>query len=319
MDLKALVEELSASEPERRLSAARLIGTLDETEAFDALASCYPSESEPLVKRMMSWAAKRLERARSAGYTTREAIFQHFKIDYEVQQQQEQAEASLVRRLQHSTEIQLLRERSGKAGDVALGAAIGGALMGVQGVMMGAMTGLAPGAEVLSSGLETRPGIGTTRIMPTRPSTTDIRSLIHRLLNDADAERRRRVALDLGSVINNPAALPFLAQAFVHDPSPEVRQAAQRSAKLIYWNIIYWQMEDRGEIAAEIRRRSGAPELSGAPAPRPPAKKADPADVYPAIDPAPAAPLPSVPPFSLDLRHIAQAADRTRRTRSSQT
>ncbi len=317
MDFNTLIAELQVAEPERRLAAARLIGTLDETEAFDTLALCYPRETEPQVKRMMSWAAKRLEQARSAGYSTRAAIFHHFKIDYEVQQLREQRETELIRQMQYQSEMQLLNERSGKANNVILGAAIGGALFGAQGMMMGAMTGLTPGAEVLSSGLEPRPAIGSSRIMPVRPSTTDIRPLVHRLLHDPDAERRRKVATDLGAVVNNPAALPFLAQAFVHDPSTLVRQAAQRAAKLIYWNLLYWQMEESGEIAAEIRRRAQAGATDGAAPAVTPAPAAQ-NEAVPLAKPAaaqPAAAPTSEPPLRLNLRRIAEAADRASRQR----
>ena len=68
---------------------------------------------------------------------------------------------------------------------------------------------------------------------------------------------REQAALEL-SHLNNPAALPYLAAAFALDPADKVRDAAQRAGKLLYWNALYWQMEQDGTLQAEIERRAAA-------------------------------------------------------------
>jgi hypothetical protein len=92
------------------------------------------------------------------------------------------------------------------------------------------------------------------RVMPTTPTQIDVRPHVRRLLRDPDASTRRKAAITLVDV-NNPAAMAGLAQAFMIDPSPEVCEIAEQSAKLLYWNLLYYEMEQNGTIAREIQRR----------------------------------------------------------------
>lgn len=298
MNLEDLLNGLKADDATTRLQAARIIGLLDETLALDALAARYRVENVGEVKAAIAWAGKRVQAARQAGYTTLDAIFKHFHIEYEIENQEDEREAELLRKIQLDMDMQLLRERSGKAGNAALGAAIGGVLMGAQGMMIGAMAGLTPGADALSSGLEERPQIGKRRVLPTRPGDSDIRLIVRRLLDDPNPDKRRRAAIDLGSISNNPAALPYLAQAFVEDAVQAVREAAGRAGKLIYWNVIYWEMEQSGEMMREIERRAAARR----PAQPPPAQPSEP--------PAPPADSPQV-----NLAEILRKAEEKREKR----
>lgn len=307
MNLQTLLADLTGPDAAIRLQTARIIGMLDETAALEALAAQYRAETVGEVKASLAWAGKRVQAARQAGYTTLDALFHHFHIDYELQVEQDKKEADLLKQMQHEADMQLLRERSGKAGDMALGMAIGGALLGTQGMVMGAMTALTPGAEVLSSGLDDRPQIGKQRIPPTRPGDSDIRMILRRLQDDPDPDRRRKAAIDLGSMSNNPAALPYLAQAFVEDVNTAVREAAQRSGKLIYWNAIYWEMEQSGALAQELERRKS---------PVPPTTS------HPAIrriqtQETPAAPSAPEPPPQISLADILRKAEEKRDQRKN--
>ncbi len=302
MNLEDLLNGLKADDASARLQAARIIGLLDETLALDALAARYRVETAAEVKAAIAWAGKRVHAARQAGYTTLDAIFKHFHIEYEIENQEDKREADLLRKMQTDLDMQLLRERSGRAGNIALGAAIGGVLMGPQGMLIGAMSGLTPGADALSSGLEERPQIGKRRVLPTRPGDGDIRLIVRRLLDDPNPDKRRKAAIDLGSISNNPAALPYLAQAFVEDPIQAVREAAGRAGKLIYWNVVYWEMEQSGEMAREIERRAAA--RSAAEAQTPAAQPTD----TPAAPAAPPAP---------DLAEILRKAEEKRQKRKN--
>jgi hypothetical protein len=292
MQLDDLLRGLQAENPTTRLQAAQMIGTLDETRALDALAAQYCAERAHEVKMAISWAAQRLQAAVSAGQETLPALFQYFHIDNELEAKQDEAERQLLNQMQHNTDMDIIRSQNKKGRDAAVGIALGGALMGMQGIAIGAMMAMQPGVDALSSGLEARPQIGKTRVPPTRPSDTDIRMMVRRLLELPDAEKRRRGALDLAAA-NNPAALPYLAQAFVEDTDTAVREAAQRAAKQIYWNSLYWEMERSGEIAAEIERRAAQAAPS---APQPPAAASAPsAPVQPPAASGPAEPGVSNP------------------------
>jgi hypothetical protein len=126
------------------------------------------------------------------------------------------------------------------------------------------------------------------------PTSADVSVWVRRLREVASASAREQAAIELAQ-LNNPAALPHLAAAFLGDTSPKVREAAERHGKLLYWNAIYWDMEQDGSMAAEIARRaaamgkpqtpatalpdSGTPDSSGSPASHPPAPEPPPVDV----------------------------------------
>lgn len=304
MNLQQLLQDLTSPDAYTRLQTARVIGMLDETAALDALAAQYRSETVSEIRGALAWAGRRVQEAKKAGYTTLDAIFNYFHIDYELQAEQDRSEAQLLQKMQHDAEMQMLRERSGKSGNVAAGMLIGGAILGTQGMVMGAMAGLTPGAEVLSSGLDERPQIGKQRTATMRPSNLDIRMLVRRLQEDLNADKRRKAAIDLGSISNNPAALPFLAQAFVEDVDAAVREAAQRAGKLIYWNALYWEIEQSGAIAQELERRKAA------------ASAATPNTSHPAIrriqpQETPAPPPPQPPP-QISLADVLRRAEEKR-------
>jgi hypothetical protein len=294
-----------------------VLGLLQETLALDALAAAYRVENLHEVKSAIAWAGKRTNEAFKAGYTTLNAIFQYFHIDYEVESMEDPNERRLLAQMQHSSEMDTIHRSVNKAGNVMTGMALGAALMGSQGLVMGAMTGLTPGAEVLSSGLEPRPQLGKTRTPPTRPADTDIQIIARRLLDNASADKRRKAAIDLIS-INNPAALPHLAHAFVEDIDQGVRETAERAGKLIYWNAIYWQMEQDGAINAAIKRRAVAAgkikdEQPSAQAETPPAPVEPPSPIH-RIQPLPTqpAPPPAQPPKPVTSK--VSLADIVRRT-----
>lgn len=292
MKLESFLNDLHAPEPVIRARAARILGMLDEVDALDALTAQFKAETHPAVKAAIAWAGKRLQAARHSGYTTLEAIMHYFHIDYEIEtlRSENPDEAHILRQMQSRMDSDLIRQQGQRLGSYAKGVAVNVALFGMQGAITSAMT-VSPMADVLSSTLgEERPGIGKTRTPATRPSNTDIKALVRRMQSDPDAERRAKAALDLAVLANNPEALPYLAQAHLEDPVPQVQEAALRAAKLIYWNSIYWEMEQDGRMAAEIQRRAGK-----APAePTPSATAPDPAPPAPEII-EPEAPKPVGP------------------------
>ncbi len=274
MKLDTFLQNLRAPEPVLRARAARILGMLDEVDALDALTAQFKSETHPAVKAAIAWAGKRLQAARHSGYTTLEAIIHYFHIDYDIEtlRAENADEAHILRQMHSRMDSDLIRQQGERLGSFAKGVAVNVALFGMQGAVTSAMT-LSPMTDVLSSTLgQERPGIGKTRTPATRPSNTDIRAWVRRMQSDPDAERRAKAALDLAVLANNPEALPYLAQTHLEDPVPQVQDAALRAAKLIYWNSVYWDMEQDGRMAAEIQRRAGKMPVTpaqAAPAPNP--------------------------------------------------
>ena len=80
----------------------------------------------------------------------------------------------------------------------------------------------------------------------------------------------------------------------MEDSDPAVREAAQRAGKLIYWNAIYWEMEQSGAIAEEIQKRIAATGKNvKTPASPPPSQ---PQTSHPAIRRIQTQETPAVPP-----------------------
>jgi hypothetical protein len=259
--LPDLLNQLTQTEPRARHDAACVLGLVEETGALEALSAQFKVEKDAEVKGAIHWAGKRLQAAKQRGHVTLEALITHFHIDYEITQAKEEItenEKMLLNKIQHGLDMEMMDRQINDKRNAMLGTAIGGALLGLPGMMMGAQLGGPSGADVLSSNLGARPQMKKQRIPAIQPSTTDVRLQVRKLLQERDPEKRYRAAIDLASVTNNPAALPYLAQAFINDPIVRVKEAAERAGKQLYWNAIYWQMEQDGSLAAEIKRRREA-------------------------------------------------------------
>jgi len=261
MRLEALLDGLENPQAAVRLDVARVLGMLDETRALDKLRERYPVEPDPAVKEAIAWAGRRLYQAQQAGYSTVDEMFRFFGVDREIEHMPDATEAEMMKKLQDHLDRDLLamRQRAAtrKAG-MAAAAALGGMLMGGTSMGMVALSGaMQPGAETASSSMEARPQIGTRRAPATAPSTAPIDVWVKRLRDAPTPELREQAALELAQ-LNNPKALPYLAAAFVGDSSPKVQQAAQRHGKVLYWNMVYWEMEQDGSLAEEMARRAAA-------------------------------------------------------------
>lgn len=263
MKLEVLLGGLENPQPAVRLDVVRVLGMVDETRALEALRARYQHESDPVVRQAIAWAGKRLYEAQQAGYTTVDEVFRHFGVQREIESMPDAAEAELKKKMDQDLE-RTLTERRGSASrkQAGLAAAAGLGVSMVAGGMAGLSalsTGLTAGAGAASSSLEIahRAEGGTQRAPATKPASTDFSIWLRRLRESTDPARRVQAALEIQQ-LNNPAALPHLAVAFLSDESPQVRQAAQHHGKILYWSAIYWEMEQDGSLAAEMQRRREA-------------------------------------------------------------
>ena len=254
MLLQTWLTDLQSTDANQRHEAALILGTLDEADALEAVGVQYRAESDAKVKATLGWTGKRLQAARQAGYKTIDAIFQHFRINDEIHPPQVDAEQQeAMRRIQYQMEMDALRQRESSAGQQVVNRMAGGMMFGLPGLLLSGMSSHTS-LEVRSLNQVNQP---QRRTLPTRPADTDITMLLRRLSYETEWEKRARAASDLAVMINNPQAIPHLARAFVQDRSEQVREAAQSAAKLLYWNNLYWHMDQDGSLAAEIARRLG--------------------------------------------------------------
>lgn len=264
MNVDTLIANLKNPQPETRLDVIRVLGMVEETRALDALRHRLGEETLPALKENILWAGRRINAAAQRGHTTQDAIFQYFGIDREIENTQDDPEAELLRKMDENLQLDLMRrqrEANKKKTNLAAGAMLATAALGATGVpvpsaTMGGM--LQAGAETASSNLgQTRPQIGTSRTPAMRPTGTDIALWLKRLEEGQDLNQRINASQHLRE-INNPAALPHLARIVMGESAPDLRQAAEKAGKHLYWNAVYWQMEQDGSLATEMDARRKA-------------------------------------------------------------
>lgn len=244
MNTQQLIRNLFNPEAAQRVEAARILGMVDEVEALPAMQKAFKSETDAHVKSTLQWAGKRLQAAHAIGYSTFDAIWHHFSIERELDA------------LRHgkTPDEKYYSGLSGHELDMLYNQ---GRLENKLNNLTGGINRLIPGGKKTSGYLEPHLADGFKagkRIMPPEPTQQDVRPHVQRLLRDADANVRRKAAITLAD-INNPAALPALARAFVADPAPGVGEAAQQSGKRLYWNLLYYEMDHDGTITHELQRR----------------------------------------------------------------
>ncbi|GAB4572086.1 MAG: hypothetical protein Kow0077_10520 [Anaerolineae bacterium] len=258
MQIEYLIANLQNPQPQVRMDVVRVLGMVEETLALDALRKRYEEESLPDLKQTVLWAGRRIYAAQQRGFNTHDHVLHYFGVVREVEQMEDETEAELLKRMEQELHLEMIRRQRDAtrtknnmtAGVLAATAALGMAGLPVGGVSPGSL--LQAGAEVASSNLGVnRPQIGRQRTPAMRPTNTDITVWLKKLANSAD----RKACIDACRQLvelNNPAALPHLARVFVSTDDPEIRQAAEEAGKRLYWNSIYWQMEQDGTLAEDI-------------------------------------------------------------------
>ncbi|MEP7286887.1 MAG: HEAT repeat domain-containing protein [Chloroflexota bacterium] len=243
-----LLASLNNPVPAARIEMLRVLATLEETLALPTLRNLINSETDPDVLPVLKWAGKVIWQAQQNGYSTANAIHKHFRRDLELSPEEKQ-EAAKLANLQQNLDVELMKERQDaqvrNVGTTlalgALGAMVGGVGMGASIIMAGA-NGATNNPD---SGLVARPKIGTEAIPPQRPTEVNIAVWLRRL-KDAEAKHRKAALTELGS-LNNPAALPHIAAVFATESDPQVKEAAQRAAKIIYYNWYAWEAENANQ------------------------------------------------------------------------
>ena len=245
-----LMDGLNNPAPAARVEMLRVLATLEETLALSRLRSMVKTEIDPQVLDVLKWAGGVIWRAQQNGYSTASAVHKHFRHDL-VLSEEEKQEAKKLADFQRKLDAELMKERQEAQARTAgtslalgaLGTVVGGASVGASIIMTGASS-LANNPD---SGLAERPQIGSEAILPQRPTEADISVWVRRL-KDPDAKNRRAALTELGSM-NNPSALPHIAAVFATDYDPQVKEVAQRTAKVIYFNWYEWEVEQASRPA----------------------------------------------------------------------
>jgi hypothetical protein len=243
--LKTLLDQLNATVPEARIEILCALVMLEETAALPTLTAMWSRETHPEVKQCVGWAGKQIHAAQQRGYSTVAAMVEQFRLN-RLPDQKEIDEERALRQIQ--TQVNIEQHKAGHTGTPSTadmvgktlrGAALGGALGGLMGVGMGAMlSSTMPQVNPFTNDSTPAPKIGDKPIVPPMPSTTAITTWL-RKLSDVNAQTRQNALVQLRD-FNNPAAIAPLGTVFVRDVDPAVRQAAQFTAKTIYFCAVYW-------------------------------------------------------------------------------
>jgi HEAT repeat protein len=308
MKLENLLANLNNPQPSVRIDVARVLSMVEETRALKAIGDRYRAETDAQVRGVLAWAGKQLYAAQQNGYSTLDEVFRMFNVQAEIDNMSSEAESELLRQLQDNLDADLARQQQDAArrrmgGAVAMGLAgamLGGASMGASMMMDAAMQ---QGGNA-SSNLGQRPRVGQQRAPATMPTQADLSVWVKRLRESPGAADREKATVELAS-LNNPGALPFLASAFMSDPSPQVQAAAQRAGKRLYCSALYWYMDQDGSLTQEIQRRAAA---QGQPVPTSPEQS----DQPPARSDAPPPDRPKE-----DINAILKAAQAGRKRRKN--
>lgn len=96
------------------------------------------------------------------------------------------------------------------------------------------------------------------RLQAQPPGAEDINPLIDELNSNRDSATRCEIIRQIAQT-RNPGALAILAETFWLDEDPDVQAIAQQEGKILYWNMIYWQLAQDGTIETLIRKKENEP------------------------------------------------------------
>jgi hypothetical protein len=271
--LHELINHITDGEATIRKRSAYILGTVDEVAALEVLYQAYSTEVDPDTKQAIQWAGKRLKAIQATGYSTLDALIAHYRLLGSADPSSASAEQQVIDDYKLRAHMNTMNsEKRSAVGKTALSMALLPPIFSAGRFLGGGFTG----AEI-SSKLDALDGSTSDPLIrsftPPRPTQESIASVIQRLRAATEPQRRLDLVLDLAQIYNNPEALPHLAALFVRDEDERVRETAQRTAKLIYWNSLYWNMRDDGSLEQEMARRA---EVRPSGASQPPASQSQP-------------------------------------------
>ncbi len=254
--LHELLNHITDRDATIRKRSAYILGTVDEVAALEVLYQAYGTEVDPDTKQAIQWAGKRLKAIQATGYSTLDALIAHYRLLEPADSATDSAEQQVIDDYKLRAHMNTLNsEKRSAVGKTALSMALLPPIFSAGRFLAGGFTGAEIGSKLDAlDGNASDPLIRS--ITPPRPTHESIAPVIQRLRAATEPQRRLDLVLDLAQIYNNPEALPHLAALFVRDDDERVRETAQRTAKLIYWNSLYWNMRDDGSLEQEMARRA---------------------------------------------------------------
>ena len=248
MNLQELRQLLKHPKPHIRLVAIHVIGMADEVRLLEPLARQLQVEDIPKVAQEFRTVGRQLQQLAREGYNTLEAICKEYNIYSDVLRYADENEFKAIRNIAEDFASGKRNPGMGKALTTATMLAIS-PLVGV-----GAVISLSSNNVDISSNMGSVAEMmhnQKKRIRPAIPTDKDISRWAKMLkLNDVD---KREQALVQMNVSKNPKSLQYMAYAHYNDSDERVRFRAKQLGRSLYWNTIYYEMEQNGTIEKIMR------------------------------------------------------------------
>ncbi len=243
MNLQEIKQLLKHPKANIRLAGIHICGMVDEVRALQAIAQQVKVEDNPKVIQEFKAVGRHLQQLARDGYDTVEAICEHYNIYSDVLRHAGKNEFKTIQNM--ATDFANAKEKS--LAKVAMKQAT--MLVVTRLVGVGNTVSLsAPGVDMTSNLGSTEEAIEKQqrRIRPTIPTDKDF-SRWAKMLKSSDADEREQALVQM-NVSKNPKSLQYMAHSHYNDPEERVRFRAKQLGRSIYWNTIYYEMEQSGRI-----------------------------------------------------------------------
>ena len=237
MNLQNLCQLLTHPKPGLRMMSIHIIRMVDEVQALDAIQAALPDEQSRKIAHEFEHVANYLLSLKDNNYNTIAAICQQFNVYSDILRSANPEKFEVVCRM-----LKQLQEQSKNA--TIHNRRLYMTLMFVSRVL-GDVRRVNPD-DLLPKLKKRHP--------PIVPTNKDISRWLEKLKSDNSLDRDH--ALHQLAISNNPASLQYMAHTYMHDKDHKVREVAKRLGRQLYWNRIYYEMEQDGTLDSIIKEFS---------------------------------------------------------------
>lgn len=243
MNLQELKQLLKHPKPHIRLVAIHICGMVDEVRALNAIAQQVKVEENPKVAQEFRAVGRHLQQLARDGYDTVEAICEHYNIYSDVLRHAGKNEFKTIQNI--ATDFASQKD------DSLANVAMKQATM----VVLTRLVGIGNTVSLSVPGVDMTSNLGSVaeimekqqrRIRPTIPTENDF-SRWAKMLKSDDADKREQALVQM-NVSKNPKSLQYMAHSHYKDSEERVRFRAKQLGRSLYWNTIYYEMEQNGTI-----------------------------------------------------------------------
>jgi hypothetical protein len=240
MNLRTLLSLVNHPDTKIRLNAVYAIGMADETRALETLQRRRSIETDPQVQKAILRVSGHLNQLRQQGYDPIRTICAHFNVYSDVLALADAREVSIAKRLSQAPQEMDIQES-----DEMRGSVFSSVDLNTTGNFIAAnedegMSGLTAVADSLAKDAELIPAIYPCK-------GEDVAVWLRRFKTEENADVRVQILAHIAN-INNPDAVLIMAGLQVSDPDANVRAAAKRFGRILYWQYLYFEMTTDGTI-----------------------------------------------------------------------